>query len=343
MKNSLLPVTILTGFLGAGKTTLINHLLTQETTEKILIIENEFGPINIDSGLLPTATNIEIMEMTNGCICCSVQGELTTALHQLNQKRLNGELPFDRLIIETTGLADPAPILQTFFIDELIRDTFELDGVITLIDGEHILLQLEQHRVVRSQIGFADRLILTKSDRITEQQKHTVLSRLNLINNKAMLFVAVNGEIAKTHWLDIHAFQLSDELTVNKGFFVIANSNQQTANYQPIISTSPMIQPRDDIHSYLFEAGRVDIKRIGQFVERLIETHGNDMLRYKGILAIKDNPAKLIVQGVHKVVGFDYGKEWRDDERQRSQLVIISRKLPFDSLMQEFLATEITD
>jgi G3E family GTPase len=343
MKNDLLPITILTGFLGAGKTTLINHLLTQETTEKILIIENEFGPINIDSCLLPTASNIEIMEMTNGCICCSVQGELTTALHQLNQKRLNGTLSFDRLIIETTGLADPAPILQTFFIDELIRNTFELDGVITLIDGEHILQQLEQHRVVRSQIGFADRLILTKSDRLTEQQLHTVLSRLHLINNKAILFVAVNGEIAKAHWLDIHAFQLSEELTINKGFFIIANPNQQIANYQPIIHTSSTISPHDDIYSYLFEAGCVDIKKVGQFVERLIEIHGNDMLRYKGILAIKDNPAKLIVQGVHKVVGFDYGKAWQDDEQQRSQLVIISRKLPFDRLMQEFLATEIKD
>lgn len=343
MTNALLPVTILTGFLGAGKTTLINYLLTQEQNEKILIIENEFGAINIDSALLPTSTNIEIMEMTNGCICCSVQGELTTALYELNQKRLNGTLPFDRLIIETTGLADPAPILQTFFIDELIRDTFELDGVITLIDSEYILQQLEQHRVARSQIGFADRLILTKTDRITEQQKHIVLSRLNLINNKAMLFVAVNGEIAKAHWLDIHAFQLNDELTINKGFFVMANPHQQTANYHSIIGTSSTIQPHDDIHSYLFEAGRVDLKKIGLFVERLIETHGNDMLRYKGILAIKDNPTKLIVQGVHKVVGFDYGKAWQDDERQQSQLVIISRKLPFDSLMQEFLATQITD
>ncbi|WP_392566866.1 GTP-binding protein [Utexia brackfieldae] len=340
--QALLPVTILTGFLGAGKTTLINYLLTQDKTEKILIIENEFGPTNIDSQLFPSAQNIEVLEMTNGCICCSVQGELTTALHQLNQRRLAGTLHFDRLIIETTGLADPAPILQTFFIDTLIRETFEIDGIITLVDSEHILKQLDEHRVAHSQIGFADRLILTKTDRISTAQKETVLHRLATINRKATLFVAVKGEIPKAAWLDIHAFELTDELEMNKGFFVIDAQRPQSTHYQPLIQqpTSQHLSYNDDIRSYLFEAGELDIKTIGAFVETLIEQYGNDMLRYKGVLAIKDNPAKLIVQGVHKVVGFDYAALWQADEVPQSRFVVISRKLPFERLYQQFLDTE---
>lgn len=335
----LLPVTILTGFLGAGKTTLINYLLNHNQHEKILIIENEFGAVNVDSGLLKKDDNIEIVEMTNGCICCSVQGELTEALHQLHQKRLEGQVEFDRLIIETTGLADPAPILQTFFIDDLIRETIQLDAVITLVDSEHILKQLDEHRVASSQIGFADRIILTKADRINEQQKQAVLDRINKINQKALIFEAIQGQIPKQEWLDIHAFDLSDELELNKGFFVIDTSKQLMADFKPFSVNNTKQSWNDDICSYVFEAGELDLKKIGSFTEQLIEQYGNDMLRYKGVLAIKDQPQRLIVQGVHKVVGFDYGAPWQSANERISRLVIISRKLPFEQLEKEFLAT----
>lgn len=326
----LLPVTILTGFLGSGKTTLINYLLQHNKNEKIIIIENEFGPINVDSGLLHRDTNIEIVEMTNGCICCSVQGELTDALHKLHQQRIDGKIQFDRLIIETTGLADPAPILQTFFIDELIRETIQLDAVIALVDCEHILMHLDEHRVASSQIGFADRIILTKTDRITEEQKIQVLARIHKINNKALIFEAINGQIAKHDWLDIRAFDLNDELAINKGFFVIDTAKQLATNFKPF-STSSSHSFNDDICSYVFEAGELDLKKIGEFTEQLIEQYGNDMLRYKGVLAIKDKAERLIVQGVHKVVGFDYGAPWDNPNERISRLVIISRKLPFDA------------
>lgn len=342
-QQTLLPVTILTGFLGSGKTTLINHLLNHNENEKIIIIENEFGPINIDSGLLNKGANIEIVEMTNGCICCTVQGELTDALHKLHQQRLEGVIEFDRLIIETTGLADPAPILQTFFIDDLIRETTQLDAVITLVDCEHILKQLDEHNVASSQIGFADRIILTKTDRVNDQQKTLVLERINKINNKALIFEAINGQIPKQEWLDIHAFDLSDELNINQGFFVIDTSKQLKANFQPFAKQAikPVQSWNDNICSYVFQAGELDLKKIGTFTEELVEQYGNDMLRYKGVLAIKDKSERLIVQGVHKVIGFDYGSPWQSTDDRISTLVVISRKLPFAELEKAFLAAAV--
>lgn len=336
---SLLPVTLLTGFLGSGKTTLINYLLENNRDEKVIIIENEFGPVNVDSNLLNVTTDIQIVEMTNGCICCTVQGELTDALHKLHEQKITGKLQFDRLIIETTGLADPAPIIQTFFIDDLIRETVQLDAIITLVDAQHILQHLDEHRVALSQIGFADRIILTKTDSIDEPQKTKVLNRIHNINNKAIIFEAINGQIPKSQWIDIHAFDLSDELTINKGFFVINPNKKLSADFKPLPLQKQTISWNDDICSYLFEAGDLDIKKIGAFMETLVEQYGNDMLRYKGVLAIKDNPQRLIVQGVHKVVGFDYGSPWSASSERVSRLVIISRTLPFDELNQAFLQT----
>ncbi|SCC07363.1 GTPase, G3E family [Gilliamella bombicola] len=339
ISSSLLPVTLLTGFLGSGKTTLINYLLKHNHDEKVIIIENEFGPINIDSSLLNVNTEIKIVEMTNGCICCTVQGELTEALHKLHAKRSVGELQFDRLIIETTGLADPAPIIQTFFIDDLIRETIQLDAVITLVDAQHILKQLNEHRVALSQIGFADRIILTKTDCINDEQKAEVINRIHKINHKAAIFETEKGQIPKSHWLDIHAFELSDELTINKGFFVINPTQIFEAGFKSLPRQKQTTSWDDNICSYLFEAGELDLKKIGSFMESLVEQYGNDMLRYKGVLAIKGNDQRLIVQGVHKVVGFDYGSPWQNLSERISKLVIISRKLPFDELNQAFLKT----
>lgn len=342
--SSALPVTILTGFLGAGKTTLINHLLTHYPDEKIVIIENEFGPISIDGGLLKRGTNIDVVELSNGCICCTVQGELTEALTKLIAQRQDNQLAFNRLIIETTGLADPAPILQTFFIDETIREQIYLDAVVTLVDSEHILKQLDEHRVALSQIGFADRIILTKSDRVDETQKNDVLARIHKINSKAPIYEAHQGQIDKQEWLDIQAFDLSDDLTINRGFFVVDSQKQQTTKqFKPFVKQPITRSWNDDIHSYLFEANELDIKKIGALVEQMIEQFGNDMLRYKGVLAIKNNPQRLIVQGVHKIVGFDYGAEWQLDEPRQSRLVVISRPLPFSELEQQFLACQRSD
>ena len=182
-----LPVTILTGFLGSGKTTLINHLLRSHPDERIAIVENEFGSVGIDGSLIRNQAHVEVVELSNGCVCCSIRGELSQALYDIITRIDNGELPIDRLILETTGLADPGPIIQTFFVDELIRERVVLDAVITLVDAHHILKQLDEYRVASAQIGFADRIILSKTDLIEPAQKERVLQRIHQINAKAQL------------------------------------------------------------------------------------------------------------------------------------------------------------
>lgn len=332
-ETSPLPVTLLTGFLGAGKTTLINYLLDHNDDERIAIIENEFGAVGIDGALLKTSSNVDVVELSNGCVCCSIRGELTQALHDLLTKMDQGEFKADRLILETTGLADPAPIIQTFFVDEIIRERIRLDAVITLVDAIHILKQLDEHRVCASQIGFADRLILTKSDSIGHAQKEAVLARIHAINAKAEIFEATQGVLPKAVWIGIGAFELSDALQLTQGVYEAKDAQkiQFTA-----FSAKPIPSYSDDIHSYVFETETLDLQRIGAFMEEMIEMYGNDMLRYKGVLAIQDEPKRLIVQGVHKVVGFDYGSEW--DQTPRSLLVVIGRYLPYETLLERFLA-----
>jgi G3E family GTPase len=323
-------VTILGGFLGAGKTTLINCLLRQNKDEKIGIIENEFGKVNIDTSLISGAVNI--VELTNGCICCSIRGELTTALRGLANKIDSGELAIDRFIIETTGLADPAPIIQTFFVDETIREKFVLDAVVTLADAKHIQNQLDNNRVAASQIGFADRIILTKADLIDDTQKAAVLERLNTINKKAQIWQANKGVLPKEKWIGINAFELNENLERQEGFYQAQKTNMKFTRF----TLSKPTSYDDSINSFVLEGGELDFAKTDTFLEELIEVHGNDMLRYKGILAIKNEPNRFIVQGVHKVAGFDLGAAWGDDEH-KSLIVIIGRDLPREEIQAKFL------
>ncbi|MBV5279215.1 MAG: GTP-binding protein [Campylobacteraceae bacterium] len=331
-----LPVTILTGFLGSGKTTLINYLLENNQQEQIAIIENEFGAVGIDGELLKGRSNVEVIELSNGCVCCSIRGELTDALQGLLAKIDSGELRIDRLVLETTGLADPAPIVQTFFVDELIRERIVLDAVITLVDALHVNKQLDEHRVVASQIGFADRIILTKTDAIDDEHKALVLSRLNTINSKAEIFEAFKGVLPKEVWIGIQAFDLDDTLKINQGFYQ-SSSAQSKLQFKSFRLDKPTQSWSDDIKSYVFEAGDLDIKKIGAFMEELVEIYGNDMLRYKGVLSIAGEERRLIVQGVHKVVGFDYGSLWESE--RKSLIVVIGRYLPYVELKKKFMDT----
>ncbi len=330
----VVPVTILTGFLGAGKTTLLNALLQNENQERIAIVENEFGAVSIDGGLLSNSQAVEVIELNNGCVCCSVRGELTEALRQLLAQIDCGELVIDRLILETTGLADPAPIIQTFFVDEWIRERMVLDAVVTLVDAEHVLKQLDEHRVAASQVGFADYLLLTKVDRVDEPHIETVLSRLHAINPKAMIEQVIEGKVAKEHWLGLQAFELSDDLQLSNGFYAV--NPPKSGTLSPFKLQQKSFQ--DSIQSRAWYLGEVDIKAAGAWMEALIEQWGNDMLRYKGILAIANQEQRLIVQGIHKVVGFDYGSPWADEEQKQSVMVIIGRDLPWDDIEQSFLA-----
>ena len=335
--NDAVAVTLLTGFLGAGKTTLINHFLTHHADASVAILENEFGAVNIDGALLRGGDNVNVVELSNGCVCCSVRGEFTAALTELLEKRQRGELTFDRLIVETTGLADPAPIIQTFFVEEALREALRLDAVITLVDCHHISRQLDEHPVAASQLGFADRILLTKADTCNEQQHNEALARIHQINNKADLYQIENGVCPAELWLDINAFELGDGNRVTTGFHVIRASDKPEPRFMPFKETKRSWD--DAIQAHVFEAGWLDLHKAGAFMEQCVERYGNDMLRYKGVLAIAGNPQRLIVQGVHKVVGFDYGSAWQDGETPQSRLVIIGRYLPVEALRAAFADT----
>ncbi|MCH7370866.1 GTP-binding protein [Aeromonas sp. MR16] len=330
-------VTLLTGFLGAGKTTLLNHFLRHQADASVAILENEFGAANIDGALLEGGEGISVVELSNGCVCCNVRGEFRAALADLLARRTAGELKFERLIVETTGLADPAPIIQTFFVEEELRDALRLDAVITLADCEHIARQLDEHPVAAAQLGFADRILLTKTDRVDEGTREAAITRVHRINPRAQIIDIVQGECPAALWLDLDAFTLSDELGLSPGLNIVRAGRQGFEAFSPLSA-----QPRswhDAISAQLFEGGELDLKRIDAFMEQCIDQHGNDMLRYKGVLAIAGEPRRLIVQGVHKVAGFDYGSPW-GEEIPRSKLVIIGRYLPVDELRAGFLQTQ---
>jgi len=337
-ETKILPVTILTGFLGAGKTTLINYLLEHIHGEQIAIIENEFGRVGVDGELLKGHANIEVIELSNGCVCCSIRGELTEALRGLIAKMDSGQIVVDRILLETTGLADPAPIVQTFFLDEILAERLALDAVVTLVDAIHILKQLDEHRVCASQIGFADRMILTKTDAVDEVHKEAVLARLHAINAKADIFQAYKGALPKESWIGINAFELGDTLKINQGFFQTATPKATSLQFTHFSASKPTQSWDDDITSYVFETGELNLQKIGAFMENLVEEYGNDMLRYKGVFAIAGEDNRLIVQGVHKVVGFDYGSPWED--KRQSLLVIIARAIPYANLKEAFVATQ---
>lgn len=330
-------VTLLTGFLGAGKTTLLNHFLRHQANASVAILENEFGAANIDGDLLQRRVGISVVELSNGCVCCSVRGEFRAALADLLARRAAGELQFERLIVETTGLADPAPIIQTFFVEEELRGALRLDAVITLADCEHIARQLDEHPVAAAQLGFADRILLTKTDRVDEGTREAAIARLHRINPRAQIIDIVQGECPAALWLDLDAFTLSDELNLSPGLNIVRAGRQGFEAFSPLSA-----QPRswhDAISAQLFEGGELDLKRIGAFMEQCIDQHGNDMLRYKGVLVIAGEPRRLIVQGVHKVAGFDYGSPWGEEVPQ-SRLVIIGRYLPVDELRAGFAAAQ---
>ncbi|CAM4012151.1 CobW family GTP-binding protein [Aeromonas bestiarum] len=336
MTNAV-AVTLLTGFLGAGKTTLLNHFLRHHADASVAILENEFGAANIDGALLEGGSGVSVVELSNGCVCCSVRGEFRAALSDLLARRAAGELRFERLIVETTGLADPAPIIQTFFVEEELRDALRLDAVITLVDGEHIGRQLDEHPVAAAQIGFADRILLTKTDRVDGATREAAIARVHGINPRAQILDIVQGECPAECWLDLDAFSLSDELALSSGLRIVRAGQQGFEAFRPLSARPRSWQ--DAISAQLFEGGELDLKQIGAFMEQCIELHGNDMLRYKGVLAIAGESRRLIVQGVHRVAGFDYGSPWEETPPQ-SRLVIIGRYLPVEALREGFARTQ---
>ncbi len=327
--------TILTGFLGAGKTTLLNRYLATTPAKKVAVLENEFGAVGIDGGLIAGSPAVEVVELTNGCICCSVRGELSDALTDLADRRDRGELDFDHLVLETTGLADPAPVAQAFFVDEGVRERYELDGILTVVDAVHASRQLDENRVAAAQIGFADRVLITKTELVDAPQLEALSARLRRINVRVpvMQIPAEAGQLGALFTLD--AFVLSDILERSPAFLTQnAPSGLSRGGGAP---ARGFVRHDDDIASLVLQhPGDVDVGLMGSFVEELLLTSGNDMLRYKGILAVRGHEQRMVYQGVHRITGFDYGRPWEAGEARETTIVIIGRRLDHDAISAAF-------
>ena len=320
-ESDLIPVTILTGFLGAGKTTLLNRILTENHGEKIAVIENEFGETGVDNDILVKDKQEQIVEMNNGCLCCTGRGDLVRILGELSKKRRKGQLKFDRVIIETTGLANPGPVAQTFFMDEAIHDQYLLDAVVTVVDAMHAGKQLDEHDEARRQVGFADRILLSKTDLVDDAKVDDLVKRLRAMNPRAQQRRVHMGETDIKDLIDIRGFNLNAALEVDPEFL-----------------TSDHHEHDDDVTSFVWKDPRpMHMEKIETFLSLMVQNYGEDLLRYKGVLNIQGEPRRMIFQGVHMLMGGTPGKPWEQGETRESVMVFIGRKIP-RRLFEEGLA-----
>ncbi|NMY76094.1 GTPase [Pseudomonas sp. WS 5071] len=316
--SSPIPVTILSGFLGAGKTTLLRYLLKAEHGLKIAVIENEFSDAGIDTQLLGDEP-VHVMTLANGCVCCTIHTDLTKALYLLLERLDSGEIAFDRLVIECTGLADPAPVAQTFFIDEELRERYLLDGIITLVDAAHADVHLTQ-TIAQAQIGFADRLLVSKCDLVDDATFEALSERLTRINRRAPIRVVEHGKIDLAELLDVRGFNLNADL----------GGGVSLRPVQPAASI-------DRISSLVLRTDKpLDIDRLSEFMNELLENHGKQLLRYKGVLHIAGEARRLVFQGVLKLYGFDWDTEWTEGETRESVMVFIADALPEEEIREGF-------
>jgi G3E family GTPase len=326
MSAERIPVTILTGFLGSGKTTLLNRILHQAHGQRIAVIENEYGAEGIDNELLVQDRDEQIVTMNNGCICCTVRGDLIRILGELAGQRSAGLIAFDRVIIETTGLADPAPVAQTFFVDDNVLHHYLLDAVVTVVDAVHAGTQLVEHHEAQEQVGFADRILISKTDLVEAPQIERLSAQLHRLNPRAPVAMVNFGQCNIEQLLDVHGFNLDDILQIEPGFL-----NEDAHEHDEAIG------------SFVFrsaQAFRMDL--LESFLADMVERHGRDMLRYKGILNVVGQARRIVFQGVHMLSSSDFGRPWLDDEARESVLVFIGRRLPreaFEAGLEACLAS----
>ncbi|HMM52576.1 MAG TPA: GTP-binding protein [Burkholderiaceae bacterium] len=318
MAEKHVPVTILTGFLGSGKTTLLNRILREQHGHRIAVIENEFGEEGVDNDLLLQERDEQIVEMNNGCICCTVRGDLVRILGDLRARRDRGEIGFERVMIETTGMADPGPVAQTFFIDDEIADYYLLDAVITVVDARHGERQLDEHREAQEQVGFADRILMSKVDLVDEATSERLQARLRRMNPRAPVRPVHFGDAPIADILDIRGFNLNAVLEIDPAFLESDDHEHD-----------------DAVQSFVFRSSKpFDPLKLEDFLSGLIQVYGPDMLRYKGVLYMKGSDRQTVFQGVHMMMGADAGRRWKPAERRSSRMVFIGRNLPKDTFIK---------
>lgn len=315
------PVTVLTGYLGAGKTTLLNRILTEKHGKKYAVIVNEFGEIGIDNDLVVNADE-EVFEMNNGCICCTVRGDLIRIIEGLMRRRHR----FDGILIETTGLADPAPVAQTFFVDDDVRGKTKLDSIVTVVDAKHLLGEIDEAHEAQEQLAFADTVLLNKTDLVSAEELKQVETRIRRINPTATIHHTQRCDVNLDKVLGRGAFDLDRILEVEPEFLNEIHEHEHDDHV-----TSFALVTKDQINPEKF------LPWIGTIAQRF----GLDLLRMKGIIAFKGDPDRFVVQAVHMLLEGDHQRPWTDDEERISRLVLIGRNLPKDVIEEGFLACRV--
>jgi len=311
------PVTVLTGYLGAGKTTLLNRILSEQHGKKYAVIVNEFGEVGIDNDLIVDADE-EVFEMNNGCICCTVRGDLIRIIDGLMRRKDR----FDAILIETTGLADPAPVAQTFFVDDDVRRKTKLDAIVTVVDAKHLLGEIDQAHEAQEQLAFADIVILNKTDLVSPEELAAVEARIRKINPTATIKQSTRCDVPLDQVLNRAAFDLDRVLEIEPDFLDEEHDHEHD----------------DHVTSFsLVTEKPLDPRKFLPWVQMITQRFGMDILRMKGILSFKDDHDRFVVQAVHMLIEGDHQRPWKNDEPRVSRLVFIGRNLPKDVIEDGFM------
>jgi G3E family GTPase len=340
MTETQIPVTVLTGYLGAGKTTLLNRILSENHGKRYAVVVNEFGEIGIDNDLI-VESDEEVYEMNNGCVCCTVRGDLIRVVEGL-MKRPGG---FDGILVETTGLADPAPVAQTFFMDDDVRAKAKLDAVVAVADAKHLAQRLVDAPEAQEQLGFADVILLNKTDLVSADDLATLERRIRAINPHAVIHRTERCAIPLDKVLDRAAFDLDRILTLDPDFLEGDHDHDDHHHHDHDHDHHDHDHHHDHIAesgigSISLRAGELDPNRFFPWIEQITQAFGPDILRLKGIIALKDDPERYVVQGVHMIIEGTHQRRWRDDEKRESRLVFIGRKLETELLTAGFAACQ---
>jgi len=340
---ALIPATILTGFLGSGKTTLLKRVLSEAHGQKIAVIENEFGDENIDNEILVQDTKEQIIQLNNGCVCCTIREDLRTTLSDLAAKKRKGELDFDRVVIETTGLADPGPVAQTFFMDDEIAESYLLDSILTLVDAKHGDGQLDARQEARRQIGFADQIFISKTDLVDGATVDALIHRIKHMNPRAPQRRVNFGEVPIAEVFDLRGFNLNAKLDIDPEFLSgdghghdhHDHDHDHDHEHGEHCDHPHHHHHDDDVKSFVFRSDKAfNPAKLEDFLGAIVQVYGPKMLRYKGVLNMKGSDRKVIFQGVHQLMGSDLGPKWAPGEKKTSKMVFIGLDLPRDVFLQ---------